>query len=537
MKISEKIDMLYATESVSRRYIAKSMFWVCIFVAPVFIYGTIINIVELDYFSAVIEVLFAILLFSGFPLIFKKKIDLFSSMFIYASLGVGFSIGVISSTPSPYTAYVSFLFLIPSLTSMALLGHSVRQPVIAGILAIVSILYSYFAKVVPYVRAEGAGNETVSMMLTAPLLMTMIVVILLTMVVYSTKNIVGKLSLSENESLERVKALTALFDSVKETINISEELNTTAETSLSLTGTISGNLASMEKSIDKLQRQIDSTQKIHESIDKAGQVVRESSDTQSSAVEQSASAVEEMASSIVEMSKTAESRRHLIDQLVEIEKDVSGQIQKGQKSFDAVKKQAGEMLNVVSVITDISDRTNLLAMNAAIEAAHAGNSGRGFAVVAQEIRKLAVEAGTNSQKIKNIIESSIKGIDAAVETNSRVSGEFHAVSHQIQEIDIALSDIITGFSELASGTNEITKVVENLAVINNSVQSSVREVTDQLSKGRQSVDHISAATNEIKDNMKEIAGDSVSIQNEAQNIYKIGQNNVKQIRILEEQLV
>lgn len=537
MKIIKKIDSLYSDSTVVKRFIAKSLFWVCISVSPVFIYGFIINIIEKDFIPALVEGLFAALLIYGIPMIFRKKVELLSSIFVYMALATGFTVGILTKEPSPFAVYIAFVFFMPALASMALLGQSVKSAIISGAFVLLSLLFTYFTRVLPILSQIDSAYADITTLLMAPLLMALIIVVLSTMIVYSTKNIIEKLSDSEQESNGRIQSLTSLFQSLKETINVGEDLNTSAEQSLSLTSTISGNLDSMQMSLENLQKQIESTQQIHLSIDQAGKVVKESSLTQSSAVEQSSSAVEEMAASIVELSRTAESRRELIEQLVKIEKEVSGQIKTGQKSFEQVKSSTNEMLNVVAVITDISDRTNLLAMNAAIEAAHAGHTGKGFAVVAQEIRKLAVEAGTNSQKIKSIIQNSIQGIDNAVETNSRVGNEFHAVSKQIQEIDIALSEIITGFSELAAGTNEITKVVENLAVINNSVQSSVNEVTDQLSKGRESVDMISSATLEIKDNMKDIAGDSKSIQFEAVNIFNIGKDNVKQIRMLEEKLV
>jgi len=537
MKINKKIEALYASDSLEQRFIAKSMFWVCLFTSPIFFYGLILNLIQADFFPAFIEGAFAALLISGIPMIFKKKIKLLSSLFVYMGLIVGFSIGVVTTEPSLYAVHIALTYMFPSLASMALLGQSVKQSIIAGLFVLLALIYTYITKVMPVAAAQGFGMSDSILLLIGPFLMGVISVLLLTMVVYSSKNIIGKLSDSEEESKDRVQSLTSFFQSLKQTVNIGEDLNNSAEESLSLTGTISENLSSMQSSMDNLQKQIESTQIIHESIDKAGQVVKESSQVQSSAVEQSSSAVEQMATSIVELSQTAESRRELIEQLVEIERDVAGKIKTGQKSFETVKNSTNEMLNVVAVISDIAERTNLLAMNAAIEAAHAGNSGRGFAVVAQEIRKLAVEAGTNSQKIKTIISSSVQGIDNAVEVNSKVGEEFHAVSNQIQEIDIALSDIITGFSELATGTNEITKVVENLAVINNSVQTSVNEVTDQLFQGRENVDQILSAAMEIKVNMEDIAGNSQSIQSEAENIYTIGKNNVKHIRMLEENLV
>ncbi|MBN2657435.1 MAG: hypothetical protein JXR86_10265 [Spirochaetales bacterium] len=537
MNILKKIDAIYADTSVKRRFISKSMFWVCSFVGPIFVYGFIVNLLEGDFIGSAVEGAFAVLLFTGIPMIFKKRIDILSISFVYAALLVGIVAGIITKGPSLYAAYIAFTFLMPSLISLAFLGQTVKQALITSIIILGGIIFSYFSKAAPLLSTLEPSVETsLATLLIPPVVMTILGAILTTMIVYSTESIITKLSESEEESGKRLDGMKAFFQSLKETINVGETLNGSARNSLEHTETITGNLESMEKAVENLKAQILSTQNIHESIDRAGQVVLEGSQTQSSAVEQSASAVEEMASSIVQMSKTAESRRELIEELVDTEKDVSVQIKAGQKSFDKVKQSAGEMLNVVSVISDIAERTNLLAMNAAIEAAHAGASGRGFAVVAQEIRKLAEEAGNNSQKIKEIIEGSIKGIDEAVTMNSRVGSEFHGVSEKVREIDNALSEIINGFSELASGTREITHAVENLTEINSSVQTSVSEVTDQLARGRSSVDEISKATEGIISSMNHIAGDSHNIRSEAENIYKIGQDNIKHIRLLEEKL-
>jgi len=536
-KIMDAIDAIYLNSSMKSRVIAKSMFLVCAFIAPFFLYGAFINIREKDMVPAVIEGCFALFLISGIPLIFKKKIEFLSSAFIYTALVVGLVVGVLTKGPSLYASYMAFVFLIPSLVSLGYLGQSVRQAFLACSLGIGAIIYSYFFKAVPAIETAGATADTnVIVLLIVPVMMAIIISFLIIMIVFSSQTIIRMLSDSEVQIQERLSGMTSFIQSLKETINIGESLNGSAKNSLDYTDTISGNLSNMEDAVENLRFQIESTQNIHQSISRAGLVVQEGAQTQSSAVEQSASAVEEMASSIVQMSKTAESRRDLIEELVETEKEVSLQIRNGQRSFDKVKNSAGEMLNVVSVISDIAERTNLLAMNAAIEAAHAGASGRGFAVVAQEIRKLAEEAGQNSQKIKDIIEASIRGIDQAVEINSHVGTEYHNVSGKVQEIDHALSEIINGFTELASGTREITNAVENLMVINDSVQVSISEVTDELDKGRNSIDQISSATDGIISSMNRIAGDSRNIRDEAENIYKIGKDNVQHIRLLEEKI-
>jgi methyl-accepting chemotaxis protein len=537
MKLFKKFDDIYLNESLERKFIAKSLLWVCFVIGGVFLLGSLMNLRDKDYFSASIEFVFGLYLYGSISLIYKKKTHFVANSVIVMALLIGFLIGVISIDNSLYASFVSLVYLVPTMACIALLGSSLIFAVSSAIFIMVSLVFTYFFRVLPTAQEMGLSIPSTIHFLITPLLMAMVVSIISILVLYSTKSIIGKLFISETESRDRLGSITSVFHSLKETINIGEDLNNSAGNSLNLTNTISANLKSIEASLGKLHIQIESTQKIHESIDLAGQEVQKSTYTQSSAVEQSTSAVEEMSASIMEMSRTAESRRELIEDLIQTEKEVSHQIINGQKSFDIVKNSSNEMLGVVAVISDIAERTNLLAMNAAIEAAHAGNSGRGFAIVAQEIRKLAEEAGNNTQKIKVIIENGIKGIENAVEINQKVGSEFHMVSTQVRDIDIALSEIINGFSELATGTNEINRVVENLSLINHTVQSSVDKVTSELSKGRESVDSISLAAIEIKKNIEGIAVDSLSIHSEAENIYQIGQDNVKHIRMLEENLV
>ncbi len=537
MSFLKKLDKIYSTESLEKRFIARSLFWICLFVGVVFLIGCYINLREGDYLSLGIELFFSLYVFVGIPLLYKKKINFVSSSIVYIALVIGILIGVFSIEKSHNAVFISLVYLVPTLGCLSLLGGSVRQTLIIGAIIIAGLFYSYFFKNIPPVIETGDSVSSNLTQLVSPVLMGIVVIVFTSMVVYSTRHIISQLLDSESKSKTRLDSLSTFLESLKETINIGEDLNHSAGISLEITNTISQNLNSMKDSIENLQKQIESTQEIHKSIDKAGLVVKEGTETQSAAVEQSSTAIEEMSASIHMISTTAGSRKELIEHLIKTEKEVSSQIKLGKKSFDEVKSSSAEMLDVVRVISDIAARTNLLAMNAAIEAAHAGNSGRGFAVVAQEIRKLAVEAGSNSQKIKGIIENSIKGIDQAVEINSNVGNEFLSVSDQVKDIDIALSEIISGLSELETGTTEITKVVGNLTDINESVKDSVNEVTTKLGSGKESVNQISTATSQILVHMNDISENSSSIKSEAEKIFNIGKNSINHIKLLEENAV
>ena len=158
---------------------------------------------------------------------------------------------------------------------------------------------------------------------------------------------------------------------------------------------------------------------IHKSLEDAKNVFQD----QSSAVEESSAAVEELISSINNIASVSKEKRNILNNLIELGESGRNEIAETLEAFVTIEKTAESIVGFTELISSITEQTNLLSMNAAIEAAHAGEHGRGFAVVATEIKKLAENSGTHA----NAISGTVAEITSNIENGMENSTDFRPV--------------------------------------------------------------------------------------------------------------
>ena len=227
---------------------------------------------------------------------------------------------------------------------------------------------------------------------------------------------------------------------------------------------------------------------------------------QNGVVEESASAVEQMSASIESVAQVAQSKRGASDELVELTVTGSERVQRTETVIEEVGQEVGSVKDMIKVINEVAARTNMLAMNAAIEAAHAGQYGRGFAVVADEIRSLAESTSKNATNISktlgNLVERMNDARVASQETReafSRIEGGAHSVSD-------AFGEITTSTQELAIGTQEVVNATESLSGLTREINESASEmrvgaedVTKVLTGAREAAGGTTEAMEMIRD--------------------------------------
>ncbi|MBI2275880.1 MAG: methyl-accepting chemotaxis protein [Dechloromonas sp.] len=238
-----------------------------------------------------------------------------------------------------------------------------------------------------------------------------------------------------------------------------------------------------------------------------------SAGTQSDAASSMAAAVEQMTVGVDHISRNAqEAQSHsqesdqvategarIVESVARDIQDIAETVNQSAAAVEALGQQSDQISAIVGTIKDIADQTNLLALNAAIEAARAGEAGRGFAVVADEVRKLAERTAKSTQEIAGMISAIQSGTATAVSSMKRgvervaagvdqaqlAGSTIGLVQIQSRQVVGAVSEITVALREQASASTEIARNVERIAQMaeqNNSAASGNAATADSLSK-------------------------------------------------------
>lgn len=174
---------------------------------------------------------------------------------------------------------------------------------------------------------------------------------------------------------------------------------------------------------------------------------------------------------------TSEGRR-VVEQAIESINLLDADVAKVSQVLQDLEAHSGAIGNVLNVIRGIAEQTNLLALNAAIEAARAGEQGRGFAVVADEVRSLAQRTQESTQEIQHTIEQLQEGSQAAVQAMEHGQGRVSASVASTQEVGQALQDIAASVSTIVDMNTQIAAAAEEQGVVAADVSRNVNEVEE-----------------------------------------------------------
>ncbi|AEE15782.1 methyl-accepting chemotaxis protein [Treponema brennaborense] len=249
-------------------------------------------------------------------------------------------------------------------------------------------------------------------------------------------------------------------------------------------------------------------------------------------VTQSSASIEEMVANIQNITQTLEKNDGVIHTLSSATAAGKETISNSNGITKKIAEESGSLLEASNVIQHIANQTNLLAMNAAIEAAHAGEAGKGFAVVADEIRKLAEESALQGKAITSTLNNLSGEIEALATAAKNVEEKFttiHDLSDKAQSMSIQITEAM---KEQESGGKEVLTAIRNI----NTVTIEVKEGSAEMLKGGEEVAgemrRLDGLTGIVTDGMNEIANGITQINNAVQNVNGITRQNKESIENL-----
>ena len=313
---------------------------------------------------------------------------------------------------------------------------------------------------------------------------------------------------------------------------IGSELASNMTETASAVNEISANIDGVKQQALTQAASVTETASTIEEIVRTIKQLNTSIETQAASVAESSASIEQMVANIASIGQTLGKTDEVVKELTSATGDGKDTLVTSNSVTQKIAEESGSLMEASSVIQHIASQTNLLAMNAAIEAAHAGEAGKGFAVVADEIRKLAEDSATQGKTITATLKNLSGEIETLSASSKTVEEKFNAIFNLAEQVKEMSARLTAAMREQENGSKEVLIAIKNI----NTVTTEVQAGSEEMLKGGEGVAEemrkLDDLTRVITESMNEMASGAVQINNAVQEVNEITQKNKRSIESL-----
>jgi methyl-accepting chemotaxis protein len=322
----------------------------------------------------------------------------------------------------------------------------------------------------------------------------------------TSKDEIGDMAHYFNLTLEKIRSLIIIIKEQSVSLSdIGAELSTNMNETAAAMNEISANIQNINNQVINQAASVTETNSTMEQITENIEKLNDHIENQSSNISQSSTAIEQMIANIASVTQTLVHNVENVKHLASASELGHTSLQEVSTDIQDIAKESEGLLEITAVMENIASQTNLLSMNAAIEAAHAGESGKGFAVVADEIRKLAESSGEQSKTIAVVLKKIKMSIDKIMASTDAVLNRFEAIDSEVKVVSEQEENIRNAMEEQQSGGQQVLDVIARL----NDITQHVRNGSTTMLMGSKKIigesRNLGTLTDEVSNGVNEMS--------------------------------
>jgi methyl-accepting chemotaxis protein len=349
----------------------------------------------------------------------------------------------------------------------------------------------------------------------------------------TSKDEIGDLALYFNNTLEKIKKLIIVIknEAVKLS-SIGNDLASNMTETAAAINQITANTQSIKGRVINQSASVTQTNATMEQVIANINKLNNHVENQSRNVAQASSAIEEMVASISSVTQTLVKNTDNVNSLKEASEVGRTGLQEVASDIQEIARESEGLLEINAVMENIASQTNLLSMNAAIEAAHAGEAGKGFAVVADEIRKLAESSSDQSKTIGTVLKKIAESIKKITVSTDNVLTRFEAIDSGVKTVAEQEENIRNAMEEQGQGSKQVLQSVSSLNDLTRNVKSGSEEMLDGSKEVMHESQNLERVTQEITGGMNEMATGAEQVNIAVTHVNEISAKNREGIETL-----